>query len=263
MRLCPFLHLFLVSSAAAAATVSIRGGAVTSTAELPPDVHAPVSPRSSPKPNTIPLVGDVLCRKEPDSPGHPEIGATAQYRAAQEFCVDGGRLARDARFRYRDADGANHDFRVSWRAGCRVNLPSQSLRFPLGKEGRWKEPLGCLKLLGRVFGASAAEAAAPNEPAPGVHAGDSGVHQTPLGSDQHVQPQNTDTHDMAAAADRSVGGGNAGTTGQQEHHHDDQQQKHQKHQKGAVSAVVDTVVNKALGFGGASKAEKRRSLGAA
>ncbi|KAK2045223.1 hypothetical protein LZ31DRAFT_594196 [Colletotrichum somersetense] len=110
---------------------------------------------------------------------------------------------------------------------------------------------------------SAAAAAAPNESAPGVHAGDSGVHQTPLSSDQQVQSQNTDTHDMAAAADRNVGGGNAGTTGQQEHHHDNQQQKHQKQQKGAVSAVVDTVVNKALGFGGASEAEKRRSLGAA
>ncbi|KAK2061519.1 hypothetical protein LY76DRAFT_590325 [Colletotrichum caudatum] len=64
----------------------------------------------------------------------------------------------------------------------------------------------------------------------------------------------------AAAADRNVGEGNAGA-GQQEYHHHDHQQ--QKHRKGPISAVVDTVVNKALGFGGASEAEKRRSLGAA
>ncbi|KAK2061520.1 hypothetical protein LY76DRAFT_672451 [Colletotrichum caudatum] len=173
MHIRPLLHLFLVGSAAAAAaaTVPRRGGAGAGTpaAELPSDAGAPVSPRSSPKPNTIPLVGDVLCRRESDHPGHPAIGAAAQRRAAQEFCADeaadasldasddpgadGGRHARDARFRYRDAGEVNHDFRVSWQAGCRVNLPSQSLRFPLGEEGRWKEPLGCLKLLGRVFGA--------------------------------------------------------------------------------------------------------------
>ncbi|KAK2045224.1 hypothetical protein LZ31DRAFT_594197 [Colletotrichum somersetense] len=138
-------------------------------------VHAPVSPRSSPKPNTIPLVGDVLYRKEFDSPGLPEIDTTEQYRAAQEFCtdevtdaslnasddpgVDNGRFARHARFRYRDVDGVNHDLRVSWQAGCRVNLPSQFLRFPLGNEGEWKEPLGCLKLLRRVFGACGRSAA--------------------------------------------------------------------------------------------------------
>ncbi|KAK2008343.1 hypothetical protein LZ32DRAFT_460517 [Colletotrichum eremochloae] len=102
-------------------------------------------------------------------------------------------------------------------------------------------------------------ATTPNEPAPGVHAGDSsGIHETPLGGNQHVQLQNTDTHDMAAAH-------NNGGTGQQEHHHQHHQhpqQKHQKHHKGEISAIVDTVVNKALGFGGASKAEKRKSLGA-
>ncbi|EFQ26796.1 uncharacterized protein GLRG_02616 [Colletotrichum graminicola M1.001] len=103
-------------------------------------------------------------------------------------------------------------------------------------------------------------ATAPNESAPGVHAGDSGIHQTPLGSDRHVQLQNTDTYDVAAAANRNVGGGNDGGTSQQDQNH---QQQQQKRQKGEISSIVDTIVNKALGFGGASKAEKRRSLGAA
>ncbi|KAK1596913.1 uncharacterized protein LY79DRAFT_577055 [Colletotrichum navitas] len=114
-------------------------------------------------------------------------------------------------------------------------------------------------------------ATAPNESAPGVHAGDSGIHQTPPGSDGHVQLQNTDTdtYDVtAAAANRDVGGGNDGGTSQQDHHHEQQhqqqqQQQDQKRQKGEISSIVDTIVNKALGFGGASKAEKRRSLGAA
>ncbi|KDN72375.1 hypothetical protein CSUB01_00058 [Colletotrichum sublineola] len=190
----------------------------------------------------------------------------ASLNASDDPTAMNGRYARDARFRYRDEAGVNHDFGISWEAGCKINLPSQSLRFPFGKEGRWKEPLSCQKLLRRTAdgpphrAATDMSATTPNEPAPGVHAGDSsGIHETPpLGGNQHVPLQNTDTHDMAAAHN-NVG------TGQQEHHHHHHQhpqQKHQKHHKGEISAIVDTVVNKALGFGGASKAEKRKSLGA-
>ncbi|KAK1976542.1 hypothetical protein LZ30DRAFT_785504 [Colletotrichum cereale] len=161
MHLRPFLHLFLVTAATAATLPGHGHGAGSSTPERPSNARAHararVSPRSSPKPNTAPLVGDVRCRKEDDFPGHPAIGAMAQYRAAQKFCADGvtdasldksddpgarnGRFARDARFRYRDDDddddggGVNHDFSISWEAGCKISLPSQSLRFPLRQGG--------------------------------------------------------------------------------------------------------------------------------
>ncbi|KAK1989924.1 hypothetical protein LX36DRAFT_593738 [Colletotrichum falcatum] len=93
-------------------------------------------------------------------------------------------------------------------------------------------------------------------------ADDGDAHQTPAGADQHLQIQKTATHDMATAG-RGVGETSDGASPQEGHQQDHQQEQQQKHRKGVVSATVDTIVNKALGFGGASKAEKRRSLGAA
>ncbi|GJC82979.1 hypothetical protein ColLi_05817 [Colletotrichum liriopes] len=106
---------------------------------------------------------------------------------------------------------------------------------------------------------------APSDPAPGGHASDHGIHQTPLDANQYASPtarivltredrtliwmdrnildETKDTHGTAAA-DRNVGE----TIDSTKHHH-----------KGGISARVDDIVNKALGFGGASEAAERKS----
>ncbi|WQF83300.1 hypothetical protein CDEST_08314 [Colletotrichum destructivum] len=110
---------------------------------------------------------------------------------------------------------------------------------------------------------------APNDAAPGdPAAADDGIQQSSLGdANQHerhtnraggcryavdeakdTNTTNTTTHDTPAAAGHHAGeAGDAGDGDGSKHH------------KGALSGLVDNIVNKALGFGGASEAAERKA----
>ncbi|KAK0375116.1 hypothetical protein CLIM01_07539 [Colletotrichum limetticola] len=189
-----------------------------------------------------PEMHPVECHDEAEFRGHADIKPKFFFEGVYKFCQqrydttqvldasddptnpayhDGnGRLARNASWRYRDWHGVNHDFRVWWEAGCRVTVGKQSVRRPLGEEGGPVWTPGCYEIMGST-------------------------HYESVRLNRNLSEETKDTN-SSGGTNRSSGESAGGT-------------RSKGKPKGELSSTVDTLLNKALGFGAASEAEKKKS----
>lgn len=97
-----------------------------------------------------------VCNNEKDFKGHADINPAMQYEGCSRFCKsEKGKvtLSRElhgsppypaARYRHKDRNGINHDFKVEWKRGCKTTQESQSILGPLGMP---PDGPGCVDLM--------------------------------------------------------------------------------------------------------------------